>query len=186
MTRGVSDVGLVSAAAEFAARQHGGQQRKGRSDEPYVSHLAEVANMLAIVTEGKDAELVAAGWLHDTIEDTGTTREELAAKFGERVASLVVEVTDDMSLSTDERRRRQIEDAPKKSSSAKLIKIADKISNVRARIVSDPSQAEREDLADYFGWADKVVAGCKGNNAKLDQMYAETAAEARRVLVIPS
>ncbi|MGZ5804203.1 MAG: HD domain-containing protein [Xanthobacteraceae bacterium] len=182
MTRGLSDVGLVSAAAEFAARQHSGQQRKGRRDEPYINHLAEVANMLAIVTDGKDAELVAAGWLHDTIEDTGTTREELVSEFGERVASLVVEVTDDMSLPQDERRRRQIEDAPKKSPSAKLIKIADKISNVHARIFSNPSKAESDDLADYFGWAEKVVDRCKGENAMLDRLFDETAAAARRSL----
>ena len=142
--------------------------------------------MLAIVTEGKDAELVAAGWLHDTVEDTGATRADLAGKFGERVASLVVEVTDDMSLPQSERRRRQIEDAPKKSPAAKLIRDRRQVSNIRARIVSNPSQAERDDLADYFGWADKVVAGCKGGNVKLNQMYGETAAEARRVLLIPS
>ena len=89
--------------------------RKGRGNEPYVNHLAEVANLLAIATDGADAELVAAGWLHDTIEDTGITREELAETFSERVAALVVEVTDDMSLPKDERRQRQIVDAPNKS-----------------------------------------------------------------------
>ena len=72
--------------------------RKGRGNEPYINHLAEVANLLAIVTDGADAELVAAGWLHDTIEDTETTREGLAQTFSERVAALVVEVTDDMTL----------------------------------------------------------------------------------------
>src|SRR3979411_2609364 len=89
---------LVSEAADLAARRHNGMQRKGRGNEPYINHLAEVANLLAAATDGADAELVAAGWLHDTIEDTGTTRKELAKKFGPRVAALVVEVTDDMSL----------------------------------------------------------------------------------------
>jgi (p)ppGpp synthase/HD superfamily hydrolase len=102
---------LVSEAADFAARRHTGQQRKGRGSEPYVNHLAEVANLLSIATEGTDAELVAAGWLHDTIEDTATTCEELAQKFGERVAALVVEVTDDMTLAKQERRQEQIVDA---------------------------------------------------------------------------
>src|ERR1700694_3040078 len=133
---------LVSEAADFAARRHTGQQRKGRGNEPYVNHLAEVANLLAITTEGADAELVAAGWLHDTVEDTETTREELAQKFGERVAALVVEVTDDMSLPKNERRQKQIVDAPKKSPGAKLIKIADKISNIHVRIVADAKPAE--------------------------------------------
>src|SRR5438445_4826227 len=117
---------LVSDAAEFAAHRHTGQQRKGRGDEPYINHLAEVANLLAAATDGADAELVAAGWLHDTIEDTGTTREELAQKFSERVAALVIEVTDDMTLTKSERRRLQVVCAQQKSPGSKLIKIADK------------------------------------------------------------
>src|SRR5882757_290836 len=106
---------LVSEAADFAARRHSGKARKGRGDEPYINHLAEFANLLAAVTDGADAELVAAGWLHDTVEDTETTREELAQKFSERVAGLVTEVTDDMSLPKEKRRQKQIEDAPHKS-----------------------------------------------------------------------
>src|SRR6201986_4742521 len=103
---------MVSEAAELAARRHNGMARKGRGSEPYINHLAEVANLLSSATDGADAELVAAGWLHDTIEDTETTREELARTFSGRVASLVAECTDDMSLPKDERRRRQVIDAP--------------------------------------------------------------------------
>src|SRR5215472_4838635 len=123
---------LVSEAAELAARRHNGQQRKGRGTEPYINHLAEVANLLSVASNGEDAELVAAGWLHDTIEDTETTHDELAQRFGLRVAGLVVECTDDMSLSKSQRRRRQVVEASHKSDGAKLIKVADKISNVRA------------------------------------------------------
>src|ERR1700761_6016175 len=97
---------MVSEAAALASRRHNGMARKGRGNEPYINHLAEVANLLALATDGTDAELVAAGWLHDTIEDTDTTREELVERFGERVASLVVEVTDDMSLDKPLRRRK--------------------------------------------------------------------------------
>lgn len=173
---------LVSEAAEFAARRHSGTQRKGRKNETYINHLAEVANLLSQATAGDDAELVAAGWLHDTVEDTGTTRGELAWRFGLHVAGLVAEVTDDMSLSKRERRQRQIEDAPKKSAAARLIKIADKISNVRARIVPEPSREQREDLADYLGFAEKVVGGCRGVNAVLDRVFDETVAQARSTL----
>ena len=173
---------LVSEAADFAARRHTGQQRKGRGNEPYVNHLAEVANLLSIATDGAAAELVAAGWLHDTIEDTATTREELAQKFGERVAALVVEVTDDMILPKDQRRQKQIVDAPRKSPGAKLIKIADKISNIRARIVPQPNQAARDDLIDYVAWAEKVVAGCRGGNAMLDGTFDDTVDLARSTL----
>jgi (p)ppGpp synthase/HD superfamily hydrolase len=173
---------LVSEAAELAARRHNGMARKGRGNEPYINHLAEVANLLSLVTDGADAELVAAGWLHDLIEDTETAREELAETFGERVASLVVECTDDMSLDKPVRRQKQVEDAPHKSPSAKLIKIADKISNIRARILRDPSAAEREDLIDYVNWAEQVVAGCRGGNAVLDRAFDDTVKLARSTL----
>jgi guanosine-3',5'-bis(diphosphate) 3'-pyrophosphohydrolase len=173
---------LVSEAADFAARRHTGQQRKGRGNEPYVNHLAEVANLLAMATDGTDADLVAAGWLHDTVEDTATTREELAQKFDERVAALVVEVTDDMTLPKAERRQKQIADAPRKSPGAKLIKIADKISNIRARIVAQANHAERDDLIDYVAWAEKVVAGCRDVNSALDRMFDETVKLARSTL----
>jgi (p)ppGpp synthase/HD superfamily hydrolase len=178
----LSGLRLVSEAADFAARRHSGQQRKGRGNEPYVNHLAEVANLLSIATEGTDAELVAAGWLHDTVEDTQTTHQELTKTFGERVAALVVEVTDDMTLPKRERRQKQIVDAPWKSPGAKLIKIADKISNIRARIVPQPNPDERDDLIEYVTWAEKVVAGCRSVNAVLDRMFDETVKLARSTL----
>lgn len=178
----LSPIRLISEAAELAARRHSGMARKGRGNEPYVNHLAEVANLLSQATGGADAELVAAGWLHDTIEDTETTHDELAQRFGLRVAGLVAEVTDDMTLSKSERRARQVEDAPHKSAGAKLIKIADKISNIRARIVPEPSREQREDLADYLGFSVKVVVGCRGGNAVLDRLFDETAAMARSTL----
>jgi guanosine-3',5'-bis(diphosphate) 3'-pyrophosphohydrolase len=173
---------LVSEAAELAARRHNGMARKGRGNEPYINHLAEVANLLSTATDGADAELVAAGWLHDSIEDTETTREELAQKFSERVASLVVECTDDMSLPKAERRRLQVVNASHKSPSARLIKIADKISNIGARILPDPSADERADLVDYTNWAEQVVAGCRGGNVFLDQTFDQTVKLARSSL----
>lgn len=178
----LTGIRLISEAAELAARRHNGMARKGRGNEPYINHLAEVANLLAAATDGADAELVAAGWLHDTIEDTETAREELATKFSDRVASLVVEVTDDMTLPKSERRQKQIEDAPHKSPGAKLIKVADKISNIRARILPDPGPAEREDLIDYVNWAEKVVAGCRGVNGALDRTFDDTVKLARSTL----
>ncbi|OAF12231.1 phosphohydrolase [Bradyrhizobium centrolobii] len=178
----LSPIRLISEAAELAARRHNGMARKGRGNEPYINHLAEVANLLAAATDGADPELVAAGWLHDTIEDTDTTREELAQTFSERVASLVVECTDDMSLPKAERRRRQVVDAPKKSADARLIKIADKISNIGARIHPDPSAEERDDLIDYTAWAEQVVAGCRGGNQWLDTRFDDTVRTARASL----
>lgn len=178
----LSPIRLVSEAAELAARRHNGMARKGRGNEPYINHLADVANLLATATDGADAELVAAGWLHDSIEDTDTTREELAQRFSERVAALVAECTDDRSLPKAERRRRQVMDAPKKSVGAKLIKIADKISNTAARIQTDLSAEERDELVDYVEWATQVVAGCRGGNAWLDEKFDDAVKAARAVL----
>ena len=170
---------LVSEAADLAARRHNGMARKGRGNEPYINHLAEVANLLSAATDGADAELVAAGWLHDSIEDTATTQQELAARFGSRVAALVAEVTDDMNLPKAQRRQKQAADAPHKSPPAKLIKIADKISNISARILPDPTPEERDDLVDYVAFAEKVVAGCRGVNAMLDRTFDDTVKRAR-------
>jgi guanosine-3',5'-bis(diphosphate) 3'-pyrophosphohydrolase len=178
----LSGIRLVSEAAELAAHRHAGQQRKGRGSEAYVNHLAEVANLLSVATSGEDAELVAAGWLHDTMEDTETTRGELEQRFGLRVAGLVAEVTDDMTLPKDQRRRKQVEDVPKKSTGAKLIKIADKLSNVRARIFPHASREQREELADYVAWAERVVAGCRGSNAWLDKRFDDVVRAARNAL----
>jgi guanosine-3',5'-bis(diphosphate) 3'-pyrophosphohydrolase len=173
---------LVSEAAELAARRHSGQQRKGHEGEPYINHLAEVANLLSVASNGEDAELVAAGWLHDTIEDTDTTHDELAQYFGPRVAGLVAEVTDDMTLPRSERRRLQVAEAPSRSAGAKQIKIADKISNIRARVFFEPGFEQKLELMDYLGWAEQVVAGCRGANAQLDALFDEVVANAKDVL----
>ena len=175
----LSPLRLVSEAALLAAQRHSGMARNGRGNEPYINHLAEVANLVSEASGGADAELVAAGWLHDIIEDTATTREELAERLSVRVAALVVEVSDDMDLPKAERRRLQVVGAPHKSPDAKLIKIADKISNIRGRIAADPSEEERADLADYVGWAEQVVSGCRGGNAWLDRTFDETVKAAR-------
>lgn len=175
-------VALVSRAADFAARRHASQQRKGTAREPYVNHLAEVAALLAETAGEPDAALVAAGWLHDTLEDTPTEREELERLFGSRVAELVAEVTDDKSLPKAERKRRQVETASGKSAGARAIKLADKTSNLRSLTMSPPEGWERQRIADYIAWAEEVIAGCRGTNAALEVLFDRAAAEARATL----
>lgn len=178
----MSDLMLVSRAADFAARQHAGQRRKGAAKEPYINHLAEVALLLTQATDGKSAALVAAGWLHDTVEDTGATREDIETLFGAEVAGFVLEVTDDKRLPKAERKRLQVVNAPKKSAGAKQLKMADKISNLRSLMLSPPDHWERERLLDYVDWSSKVVEGCRGVNAILDRMFDETLSTARESL----
>ena len=169
----------MTKAFDFAARKHTDHRRKGKREEPYINHLAEVARALADATDGDDLELVLAGLLHDTIEDTGTTYDELVSEFGTVVADLVTEVTDDKSLEKTERKRRQVETAPSKSDRAKMIKIADKTSNLQSMIESPPSDWSPERKAGYFEWAAEVVAGCRGVNAKLEERFDEAHAAGR-------
>jgi (p)ppGpp synthase/HD superfamily hydrolase len=178
----MNDVILIARAADFAARRHVRQRRKGAAAEPYLNHAAEVACLLAEATGGEDAVLVAAGWLHDTLEDTETKRDELAQLFGEDVALLVGEVTDDKSLPKAERKRLQIAHAPEKTDRAKALKIADKISNLRSLMASPPDDWERERLLDYVDWAERVVAGCRGPNPRMVDLFDRTVAEARGAL----
>jgi (p)ppGpp synthase/HD superfamily hydrolase len=169
---------LVSCAADFAAERHKDQRRKGKGQVPYVNHLADVARLLAVATKGADPELVAAGWLHDTVEDTATSHDELVSTFGDNIASLVMEVTDDKSLPKAERKRLQVVKTPAKTPRAKMIKLADLTSNLRQL----PDDWEAQRIHDYFEWADQVAAGCRGVNAELERTFDQTAASGRAAL----
>ena len=177
-----NDVVKLSQAADYAARQHIAQRRKGDRAEPYVNHLTEVAAMLAEATDGADPVLVMGGLLHDTLEDTDATYEDLIERFGPEVAALVQEVTDDKSLPKDARKRLQIEKTPSKSRRAKLLKIADKTSNLRGLVTSPPTGWTEERLRDYVVWAEQVVRACRGLNPALDAAFNEAHADAKRHL----
>lgn len=165
----------IARALDFAARKHAGQRRKGLKAEPYINHLTEVARLLAEASDGADPQLVMAGLLHDTIEDTETTRAELAGTFGEDVASLVVEVTDDTSLPRDERKRRQVQTAPSKSARARMIKIADKIANLHSISESPPVGWSGRRKKEYIAWAREVAAACGPTNERLEELFEQAA-----------
>jgi len=175
-------VALVTQAADFAARQHCGQTRKGAAAEPYINHLAEVAALLAVTAEEPDAHLVAAGWLHDTLEDTATERETLEQLFGKLVSDIVAEVTDDKSLPKAERKRLQVLHTPHKSESARLVKLADKTSNLRSLAASPPSDWDIERRLAYIEWAEQVAASCKGLRSELDAAFEAAVVSARQAV----
>jgi (p)ppGpp synthase/HD superfamily hydrolase len=172
---------LVVRALEFAARRHSAQRRKGLAAEPYVNHLAEVARLLAEAGGGPDgrpdAELVAAGLLHDTLEDTATQAAELEREFGPIVLGLVQEVTDDKSLPRQERKRLQVETSRAKSARARMIKIADKTSNLRSILASPPVGWNRRRRLEYFRWAAQVVDRCRGVSPELEAAFDRAWAE---------
>ena len=177
-----SDVERLARAAAFAASKHTGQFRKGEAKEPYVNHVLEVAQMLAVASDGRDVELVMGGLLHDTIEDTDATYEEVLAEFGAVVADLVREVTDDKSLPKAERKRLQVLHAAHKSARARQLKLADKTSNLRALAGSPPAGWPLSRQREYLAWARSVVQGLRGANQWLEDQFDEAAAEAERAI----
>ena len=169
-------------AVEFAAEKHRDQRRKGAGASPYINHPIEVAAMLANVAAVQDVAILAAAVLHDTVEDTRTSPEELEAAFGREVRLVVQEVTDDKKLEKADRKRLQVEHAPYLSPAAKLIKIADKIANVREVTEKPPSDWSATRRREYLDWAERVIAGCRGVNAALESRFDETLSRAREVL----
>ena len=170
----------VLKAADAAARWHVHQRRKGPAEEPYINHLVEVAKLVADATGGKDTNLVIAALLHDAIEDCEVPRELIAETFGDDVASVVEEVTDDKSLPKAVRKDEQIKSGPTKSSRAKILKLADKISNLRAIASSAPSDWSVKRRLEYVLWAREVAKGLRGVNPKLEDQFDQAAAAAER------
>lgn len=160
-----------AVALDFAAGKHTDHRRKGVRGEPYVNHLVEVARLVAEATDGEDPVAIAAAVLHDTLEDTDATREELEEHFGAEIASIVAEVTDDKRLTKDERKQRQVDSAPHASYRARLVKLADKISNLRSMQTSPPADWTLERKIEYFEWAAHVVQGLRGTNATLEALF---------------
>ena len=170
----------VLKAADAAARWHVHQRRKGPAQEPYINHLVEVAMLVADATGGSDTNLVIAALLHDAIEDCEVPKELIVETFGPDVAALVQEVTDDKSLPKAERKDEQIRTAPKKSSRAKILKLADKTSNLRAIAASPPASWSVKRRKEYVDWAREVVRGLRGVNQRLEDQFDQAAAAAER------
>lgn len=170
------DLVLVLDAAAFAADKHRRQRRKDAEATPYINHPLALATILAKEGGVADAEVIAAALLHDTVEDTETTPAELEARFGPAVAAIVAEVTDDKSLPKAERKRLQVTRAAHKSPGAKLVKLADKIANLRDIAASPPADWDAARKANYVRWASEVVSGMRGTNAALEAAFDAAAA----------
>ena len=157
----------VARAYHFAAQKHVDQRRKGEAAEPYMNHLTEVAELVATATGGEDIDVLVAAILHDTIEDTGVTVDELSGAFGPKVTALVLEVTDDKRLPKPTRKELQVEHAANASWGARVIKLADKTSNLRSLAASPPADWPRARRDEYVAWATRVVSQCRDANAWL-------------------
>ena len=169
-------------ALEFAAEKHRDQRRKGVEASPYINHPIQVAELLARVGGVTDLATLQAAILHDTIEDTDTSRKDLQQQFGEQVSALVAEVTDDRTLPKAQRKKLQIEHARHMSDAARQIKIADKTCNVRDVASRPPANWDEDRRREYLDWAEKVVDGCRGANGALEACFDQSLAAGRSKL----
>ena len=165
------ELALLLKALAFAAHKHRDQRRKDAQASPYINHPIALADVL--VNEGgvTDVEVLCAALLHDTVEDTATSHEELANAFGSRIARIVAEVTDDKSLSKEERKRLQVEHAVRLSPEAKRVKLADKICNLRDVASHPPAHWDLPRRREYFDWAKSVVDRLRGVDARLEEAF---------------
>lgn len=179
---GDDDFGKILKALQFAARKHRDQRRKGGQHAPYINHPIDVTEILWRVGKVRDVVTLLGALLHDTIEDTDTSPDELRDLFGEEVLSVVLEVTDDKSLPKAERKRLQVASAPHKSARARQIKLADKISNVTEITLDPPMDWSLERRKEYLDWTERVIDGLRGQNPELEALYNQALAQGRRQL----
>lgn len=184
MTNEPSNLNVIFDALEYASKMHSTQRRKDNRDTPYINHPIDVARMLVTTGGITDSDTLAAAILHDTVEDTEATAEDLAELFGSKIRDLVLECTDDKSLPKEERKRLQIVNASHKSQPAKCIKMADKISNIRDISLSPPAFWTIERMQEYLNWAEKVVSGLRGTNQPLEDLFDKTLETARRSVAV--
>ncbi len=172
----------ILKAALFAAEKHKNQRRKDADASPYINHPLALASVLSLEGCVEDSDVLCAALLHDTIEDTNTTAEDLVATFGAKVAAIVLEVTDDKSLDKAVRKEEQVKHAPHITREAKLVKLADKICNLRDILSTPPADWTAERKTAYFDWAARVVAGLRGVNPSLEATFDDLLARQSELL----
>ncbi|CAF3542144.1 unnamed protein product [Adineta steineri] len=160
-------------ALQFAAHKHRFQKRKDSDGTPYINHPIGVAHILSNEAGIKDIDLLIVALLHDTVEDTETTHEELQQEFGTRIADLVAELTDDKNLPKAERKRLQILNAKQLSSDAIIVRLADKIYNLRDLNRDTPVGWSEQRVKEYFEWSVQIARQLAGHNAQMDEILKD-------------
>ena len=167
------DLKLLLKALQFSALKHKNQRRKDIDASPYINHPISLASILCNEAHVTDVEVICGALLHDTVEDTQTTPEELESEFGPVIKNIVMDVTDDKSLKKHERKQAQIDHAAHINDKAKLVKLADKISNLRDVLLNPPPDWSLERRQEYFDWANKVIEQIRGINPVLESIFDE-------------
>jgi GTP diphosphokinase / guanosine-3',5'-bis(diphosphate) 3'-diphosphatase len=171
-----NELALLIDALSFAAERHRAQRRKDLARSPYINHPIDLLRVLSIEGQVQDPLVLCAALLHDTVEDTATTPEEIAARFGAEVCAVVLEVSDDQRLPKAERKRLQVEHAGHASEPARLVKLADKICNLRDVAESPPAGWDLARCQAYFDWAAEVIGQIRGTHAQLEALFDEVLA----------
>lgn len=166
-----NDLKLLLKALAFAAAKHKDQRRKDVDASPYINHPIALADILCNEGHVTDIEVICAALLHDTVEDTATEPEELEAEFGKAIRNIVMEVTDDKTLPKEERKQAQIKHAAGLSGKAKLVKLADKIANLRDVANSPPPEWSLQRRREYFDWGKAVIDCLRGVDAGLEAVF---------------
>jgi len=165
------EISLLIRALDFAARKHRDQRRKDVDASPYINHPISLAAVLCNEGNIYDETTLCAALLHDTIEDTETTNSELRETFGDDICNIVLEVTDDKLLPKLERKRLQIDHTANASEKAKLVKLADKICNLRDMANHPPANWDIQRRQDYFDWSKQVIDQLRGAHEKLEKIF---------------
>jgi guanosine-3',5'-bis(diphosphate) 3'-pyrophosphohydrolase len=178
----LANLDIIFKAITFAARKHQGQVRKDKRASPYITHPLAVAQEILTTGEVNNPTILIAAILHDTIEDTDTTPAEIQTEFGDEVLKIVLEVSDDKSLSKMHRKQLQVVSASQLSYAARIIKLADKITNCRDILDSPPQDWSQKRCQEYIQWAADVIAQFRGTNKKLENSFDELIDEAQTKL----
>jgi guanosine-3',5'-bis(diphosphate) 3'-pyrophosphohydrolase len=171
MAIAASDLKLLLRALAFAAHKHRDQRRKNPDASPYINHPISLASILCNEAHVTDVNVICGALLHDTVEDTETSAAELTDEFGAEIAAIVMDVTDDKSLDKSARKEKQVEHAAHIRAEAKLVKLADKISNLRDVAHDPPPDWDLERRREYFDWAKRVIDRLRGAHPALEAIF---------------
>ena len=167
-----AELKLLIKALSFAANKHRNQRRKNVAALPYINHPISLVNILCNEVHITDINVICSALLHDTVEDTETTAEELVVEFGQNISDIVMEVTDDKTIEARQTRKQlQIEHASQISNSAKLLKLADKISNLRDLAIDPPADWSSNRRREYFDWSKQVIEQLRGVHPELESLF---------------
>jgi len=167
-----AELKLLIKALTFAADKHRNQRRKNVDAFPYINHPISLVNILCNEVHITDIDVICSALLHDTVEDTETTAEELSNEFGPQISSIVMEVTDDKTITVRQKRKQlQVEHAAHISDQAKMLKLADKISNLRDLSVDPPATWSLQRKREYFDWAKQVIDQLRGTHSELEELF---------------